>query len=658
MSIDAVAVKRLRRTFEPEEKAWHDDALQLPWEEVQPPLHKATIFSLKNVFFFSHATAIQALALASFSQDCQSATIDAPTGSGKTLAFLIPLMERTMRACEAYLQQHQRPPVSRDILGIVISPSRTLAEQTFVVARSLASRLPYNIQFSLCDGVIEKPAAVVERLTNGARGAGTFIVTTPKDLAELVPLLEESFEKHTTPAMELEALLADQDEETRRRYLAKRQRTETTRVASDAAAQPVRFFSVPNHRFVVVVDEADLVFNSPDMRAIVTDFIENLLQGRNAVSRHKRGSPATRRKGHKNASEEDPTRMYIDYAFVGATVATSSFVKDYAEAMCKRSNSQHNLVASRSNEDFVSQLQNRYLVCDAHCFLPVFVQMMNLHASKKHFVFFNSFRALLFVQKLFSHLTEGPRPLLFINNVYVMYEGMSESARIVQYNKFLTHQSSKGEKQKAPQKALSDAEKKNQIFTSGWKRDGKAVMGSGAILLCTDIAAFGLDVRDVDYVYHFEPPSTVRSYIHRVGRVGRMGMRGSSILLLPCIAVDSEDVAIVRERKSNSTRFNTVTNTKKSTSGLQGVRMTSKHLSLEGKRYVEDLAKHSSLGEYSLPPFAPITSTLRNFMAQDEKLVRLAKAAAVSMCAARGAGEEGEPSWFTPKIVLRALLLD
>lgn len=67
-------------------------------------------------------------------------------------------------------------------------------------------------------------------------------------------------------------------------------------------------------------------------------------------------------------------------------------------------------------------------------------------------------------------------------------------------------------------------------------------MGTGAILLCTDVAAFGLDVRDVDYVYHFEPPFSVQSYIHRIGRVGRMGLRGCSVLLLPCILNDKEKV--------------------------------------------------------------------------------------------------------------------
>ncbi|KEG08973.1 putative helicase, partial [Trypanosoma grayi] len=100
MSSSEIAVKRLRRQWEPEEKAWNDEALEMPWEDVTPPLHKATIFALRNVFFFSHATPVQSRTIGVLSASGSSAVVEAPTGSGKTLAVLIPLMERTVQACE------------------------------------------------------------------------------------------------------------------------------------------------------------------------------------------------------------------------------------------------------------------------------------------------------------------------------------------------------------------------------------------------------------------------------------------------------------------------------------------------------------------------------------------------------------------------------
>ena len=38
------------------------------------------------------------------------------------------------------------------------------------------------------------------------------------------------------------------------------------------------------------------------------------------------------------------------------------------------------------------------------------------------------------------------------------------------------------------------------------------------ILLCTDVAARGLDIPDLDWIFQFDPPDDPREYIHRVCR--------------------------------------------------------------------------------------------------------------------------------------------
>ncbi|KUJ18164.1 DEAD-domain-containing protein [Mollisia scopiformis] len=52
-------------------------------------------------------------------------------------------------------------------------------------------------------------------------------------------------------------------------------------------------------------------------------------------------------------------------------------------------------------------------------------------------------------------------------------------------------------------------------------------------LICTDIAARGLDIPDVDWIVQFDPPDDPRDYIHRVGRTARgSNGKGRSLMFL------------------------------------------------------------------------------------------------------------------------------
>lgn len=51
------------------------------------------------------------------------------------------------------------------------------------------------------------------------------------------------------------------------------------------------------------------------------------------------------------------------------------------------------------------------------------------------------------------------------------------------------------------------------------------------ILIATDVAARGLDIKEVELVINFEVPSKEDYYVHRIGRTGRAGKEGASFTL-------------------------------------------------------------------------------------------------------------------------------
>jgi len=54
---------------------------------------------------------------------------------------------------------------------------------------------------------------------------------------------------------------------------------------------------------------------------------------------------------------------------------------------------------------------------------------------------------------------------------------------------------------------------------------------SGAVdlLVCTDVAARGLDIKDVPAVFNFDIPFNAEDYVHRIGRTGRAGLPGLAV---------------------------------------------------------------------------------------------------------------------------------
>ncbi|BGP43641.1 ATP-dependent RNA helicase dbp2 [Rhodotorula kratochvilovae] len=57
---------------------------------------------------------------------------------------------------------------------------------------------------------------------------------------------------------------------------------------------------------------------------------------------------------------------------------------------------------------------------------------------------------------------------------------------------------------------------------------GEFKSGRSPIMIATDVASRGLDVKDIGYVINYDMPNGIEDYIHRIGRTGRAGAKGTA----------------------------------------------------------------------------------------------------------------------------------
>jgi len=56
--------------------------------------------------------------------------------------------------------------------------------------------------------------------------------------------------------------------------------------------------------------------------------------------------------------------------------------------------------------------------------------------------------------------------------------------------------------------------------------------GDVDLIVCSDVAARGLDIPDVSHVFNFDVPTHAEDYVHRIGRTGRAGRSGTALTIV------------------------------------------------------------------------------------------------------------------------------
>ncbi|KAL7721046.1 ATP-dependent RNA helicase [Entamoeba marina] len=128
-----------------------------------------------------------------------------------------------------------------------------------------------------------------------------------------------------------------------------------------------------------------------------------------------------------------------------------------------------------------------YMVVEDSEKLNVLFSFIRTHTNSKMIIFFQTCKQVRFIFEAFKKLRVG-------TILYLLYGKQSAKSR-------------------------------NQTFLDF----GKSKKG---VLLCTDIASRGLDIKGVDWIIQHDCPEDSDQYIHRVGRTARLNSNGHALLLL------------------------------------------------------------------------------------------------------------------------------
>ncbi|KAI0987097.1 hypothetical protein GJ496_010370 [Pomphorhynchus laevis] len=223
----------------------------------------------------------------------------------------------------------------------------------------------------------------------------------------------------------------------------------------------------------VVLDEAD--------RMIKDGFTSQLKQIFNKL---RESNETMNLKRSASTSNNEP--VLFPRQVITATATVSTEVNELLSILNVPARRSVDIVTSKT---FVtnSTLNQKYMVVSSENRLSVLINFLRVHRESKIMVFMSTCKCVSFYQCVLSSV-------FAFDNIVTLSGQMEQKERL-------------------------------KIFFNFCKT-------SQLILICTDVAARGLDIKSVDYIIQYDAPYSAQDYIHRVGRTARAGSAGRSILFL------------------------------------------------------------------------------------------------------------------------------
>ena len=142
-----------------------------------------------------------------------------------------------------------------------------------------------------------------------------------------------------------------------------------------------------------------------------------------------------------------------------------------------------------------------------------------------------------------------------------------------------------------------------------------------SVLVCTDVAARGLDVKGVSHIYNYDIPRESKEYIHRIGRTARAGEEGKVINIVTSRDYDNFASVLKHypEFKINSEQTPYIERVMLKWMPEQRGRRTNRGFSREGKRFSGGYSKGRDFGRSESRGFNKGYSKGRDFGRNEDR---------------------------------------
>ncbi|KAL3758780.1 hypothetical protein ACHAWU_006422 [Discostella pseudostelligera] len=154
-----------------------------------------------------------------------------------------------------------------------------------------------------------------------------------------------------------------------------------------------------------------------------------------------------------------------------------------------------------------SSLTNYYIVCPLDEKLSRLLSFLHQHSSEKVIIFFLTCACVEYYSTVLKELMPPCKG----------YEYEALHGKLVQ---------------KRREKTMERFRERKNDEAGQDNNNNNSSVAVGSALLCTDVAARGLDVPDISWTVQFDAPVDPSSYVHRVGRSARAGRTGKSLVFL------------------------------------------------------------------------------------------------------------------------------